>query len=162
MGVIVVTFAAGTAYIGATKLRPPYRALRFDWEYISGFHEMEHTVGDTPFRWTLRRAVDVFPVENHFLKLTFRIHTPDAKQHPVEAKIWLKDRLITDMMLHDGTPVTEYVRTPDGQKRMMLETWVSRTWRPSDYGQKDTRELGLAIDDWTFVDKPPAGAAVVQ
>jgi hypothetical protein len=39
---------------------------------------------------------------------------------------------------------------------------VSRTWKPSDYGQKDTRELGLMVDDWTFVDKPPAGATVVE
>jgi len=45
---------------------------------------------------------------------------------------------------------------------MMLETWVDRTWRPAEFGQNDTRELGIAIADWTFVDAPPPGAAVIE
>jgi len=38
---------------------------------------------------------------------------------------------------------------------------VSRTWRPADYGQGDPRDLGLALEDWTFVADPPAGATIV-
>ena len=43
----------------------------------------------------------------------------------------------------------------------MLEARVSRTWKPSDYGQADDRILGLALEDWTFVSDPPTGATVV-
>jgi hypothetical protein len=162
MWVIVAIFVAGTAYVGATRLRPPDRALQFDWEYVSGFYPLEHPAAGTPFRWTSQHAVDVLPIKGRYLKLTFRIHHPDANQHPVEAKAWTRQRAIADVTLRGSSPVTAYVRAPEGQKRMMIETWVSRTWRPSDYGSKDGRELGLRIDDWTFVDKPPAGATVVE
>jgi hypothetical protein len=162
MWAIVGIFVAGTAYVGATKLRPPDRALQFDWEYVSGFYPLEHPPTGAPFRWTSQRAVDVFPIKGRYLKLTFRIHHPEASQNPVEAKAWTRDRAIADVTLRDSSPVTEYVLAPEGQKRMMIGTWVSRTWRPSDRGSKDTRELGLQIDDWTFVDKPPAGATVVE
>jgi hypothetical protein len=36
----------------------------------------------------------------------------------------------------------------------MVETWVSRTFRPSNYGSEDTRELGLALA-WEFVSERP-------
>ena len=104
-----------------------------------------------------------------YLKLTFWIHHPDADKHPVEVRIWRKDPSgsgkIIDIRLHDGTPVTAYVHVPPGghfDHMMMLETWVSRTWTPSANGGTDTRNLGLGIDDWTFVEKPPPGAMVIN
>ncbi|MEP7309494.1 MAG: hypothetical protein ABJA98_28650 [Acidobacteriota bacterium] len=57
--------------------------------------------------------------------------------------------------------MTVYVRVAAGLERIMLETWVSRTWTPRDHGQADTRMLGLAVDDWTFVLMPPPGAVII-
>jgi hypothetical protein len=37
-----------------------------------------------------------------------------------------------------------------GQKNLVLETWISRTWRPSDYGRGDRRQLGLSVRDWVW------------
>ena len=163
---IVALFVSSTAYVGWSDLRPPYRALRFNWEYVVGLYGLERGSGGGLFRWTTQEAVDVFPASNRYLKLRFWIHHPDAAKHPIEVKIWRKDpsreQLIVDTRLNSGTPVTAYVRVPKDHGRMMLETWVSRTWKPSSYGQKDTRTLGLAIDDWTFVDKPPPGATVIN
>jgi hypothetical protein len=53
--------------------------------------------------------------------------------------------------------VTRYFRVPDGDKRVVVETWVSRTLRPRDFGVPDDRELGLLVDT-KFVGAPPSGA----
>jgi len=113
------------------------------------------------FRWTDGHAVDVFPATNRYLRLRYWVNHPDVERHPVRVRIWLQDHLIVDEMARSVAPVTEYVRAPDGQRRVMLEARVSRTWKPSDYGQADDRILGLAFDDWTFVADPPVGATVV-
>jgi hypothetical protein len=158
---VLIAFLAGTAFVGWTRLRPPQRALRFGWEYASGFYDHERLASGALFRWTGGRAVDVVPVTDRYLRLRFWVSHPDVERQPVEVKIWLQDRLVIDDMAHSVEPVTAYVRTPDGQPRVMIEARVSRTWKPGDYGQQDSRDLGLALEDWTFVSEPPAGATVV-
>jgi hypothetical protein len=37
-----------------------------------------------------------------------------------------------------------------GKTHMLLETEIDRTWRPSDSGSRDTRDLGLSIRDWVW------------
>ena len=59
--------------------------------------------------------------------------------------------------------MTWYVQNADAAKRMMLEFDVSRAWRPSDYsGSRDRRELGVMVDDFSFVNDPPPGAIVIR
>jgi hypothetical protein len=161
--VALVVFLAGTALVGWSRLRPPLRALRFGWEYVCGFYGREpvSVPGDASFRWTDAHAVDVFPVTNRYLRLRYWVNHPDVERHPVHVRIWLQDRLVVDEMARSVAPVTDYVRAPDGQGRVMLEARVSRTWKPSDYGRPDDRILGLALEDVTFVSDPPAGATVV-
>jgi hypothetical protein len=50
-------------------------------------------------------------------------------------------------------PVTEYIAVPPGRARVVLETEVSRTVRPADFGAGDPRELGLMVR-WEFLDAP--------
>ncbi len=168
---VVLGCAGGTAYVGWKDLRPPYRALWANWDYPYGLYNLEKPPVGEPFRWTKQLAVDVFPVpaseRDTWLKLTFWIHHPDAAEHPVEVKIWRKDpdkeRLIVDMRLSDDEPVTRYVKVPPlPHPRMMLETWVSRTWTPAAFGGSDTRQLGLALADWTFVRVPPRRAVLIR
>jgi hypothetical protein len=158
---LLIVFLAGTAFVGWTRLRPPLRAQRFGWEYMYGFYGHEPAGGGAQFRWTEGRAADVFPVTNRYLRLRYWVNHPDVERHPVSVKIWLHDRLVVDETMRSVVPMTEYVQAPEGQERVMIETRVSRTWKPRDYGQPDPRELGLAVEDWTFVSDPPAGATVV-
>jgi hypothetical protein len=58
------------------------------------------------------------------------------------------DRVFTDMSV-DGQALI----LPDSQTRVMFETEVSRTWRPTDYGKPDRRELGAAVEA-DFVETP--------
>ncbi|HEX3703500.1 MAG TPA: O-antigen ligase family protein [Vicinamibacterales bacterium] len=160
-GALLVAFLAGTLFVGWARLRPPQRALRFGWEYVSGFYDHEQLSRDTLFRWTAGHAMDVFPVRDRYLRLRYWVHHPDVERRPVHVDIWLQNRHIVDEMLKSVAPVTEYVRLWPDDPRMMLEARVSRTWKPSDYGEGDTRDLGLAFEDWAFVSEPPAGAKVI-
>ncbi len=163
---VAIGFVADTYRIGRTTLRPPYRALFADWTYARGFYDLQNPEGREPFRWTSDNAVFVFPTTAHYLKLTFSVQHPDVAVRPVDVRIWRKDQRIVSVTVQDEMPVTWYVRVPTDHPdhpRMMLETWVSRTWRPSDYGQKDdARELGLKVADWTFVNEPPPGAGIIN
>ena len=166
MWLVAIGFVADTYRIGRTTLRPPYRALFADWTYTRGFYDLQKPDVSEPFRWTSDNAVYVFPTTAHYLKLTFWVQHPDVAVRPVDVRIWRKDQRIVSITVQDKMPVTWYVRVPTDHPehpRMMLETWVSRTWRPSDYGQKDdARELGLKVADWTFVLEPPPGADVIN
>jgi hypothetical protein len=51
------------------------------------------------------------------------------------------DEFLTD----DGVDARAF-EIPPGQRRVVFDTDVSRTWRPSDFGKSDTRELGLAVE----------------
>ena len=54
----------------------------------------------------------------------------------------------------NSSPRVVYTSVPAGQPRVMIETSVSRTWRPSDHASNgDARDLGLAVS-WYFVAMP--------
>ena len=47
---------------------------------------------------------------------------------------------------------------PEGMQRVVFDTDVSRTWKPSDNGQADTRDLGAAVEA-DFVGTPAVVAS---
>jgi hypothetical protein len=75
----------------------------------------------------------------------------------VDVSVWADRHLIVRAQLSSVDPVTRYFKVPDGHRRVMLETWVSRTLRPRTFGVNDDRELGLIVD-WHFLDALPPGA----
>ena len=60
VGAILAAFLVGTAYVAWAELRPPFRAMRGEWKYQYGFHDVEP---GSDLRWTDGRAVDVFPID---------------------------------------------------------------------------------------------------
>jgi hypothetical protein len=159
---IAIVFVAGTAYVAATDLRVPYRALRADWYYVSGLSKPVVRPDGVELRTTEKKAVEVFPVEKHWLKLTIWANHPDAERDPVEIKIWRNRELILRAVARDATPITRYVQAPAGQRRMMIQTWVERTWRPGDFGKPDSRPRGLSVAKWEWLDTPPPGVPLVR
>jgi hypothetical protein len=159
---VVTVFVAGTIVVALTDMRPPYRALRAGWPYHYGFYNQEQS-SESQFRWTAKKAVDVVQVRGPWLKLVIGGAVPrGAELDPLEVKVWRDRSLIMRARRHDGTAVTRYVRMPEGASWVMLQIEADRTWRPSDYGEKDTRNLGVAVGRWTWVNAPPSGAVTIE
>jgi hypothetical protein len=147
--VVVVAYAAGTLYLGHRTFSVPGRAQRFGWNYNYGFYAPEPGA-EPPYRWTKRTAVTVVPVGGRSFNLKVWTQDPTAAQRPVLAKVWVDDRLVLDAMLTSSRPVQRRIDVRDGEARMVVRTWVDRTFSPGVQGSPDPRELGLAVGDWTF------------
>lgn len=150
---VVIVYAVGTASVAATSLRVPIRAQRVGWPYSYGFYGPEADGSGQEFRWTARRAVTVLEAPAEWLALTISANHRDLGTNPVDVKVWRDRELVLRSRLRTTNPVTQYVRVPRGEQRVLLETWVSRVMRPSDSGAQDTRELGVMVQ-WHFVDAP--------
>lgn len=161
---VVLIYAAVVWRVGATELRVPERAAAVGWPYDHGFYDLEKGSSGQTYRWTGKRGVAVFltPRRDSYVPLTFWAHHPDLREHPVHVRIWIRGHLDVDMMLADSRPVTRYIRVRADERAVMLETWVDRTWRPSDSGERDARSLGIALADWAFICCPPPGAIVLN
>ena len=148
---LALTYVGGLAHLSWSELRVPFRAQRAGWDYGYGFYGPESDGSDDSFRWAASRAAAVVPVSGRLIELSAWTHHPDIEKHPVELKVWLDGELLLHSQQEDGEPVSRTVRRPVGEDSVVIETWVSRTWRPSDYGQEDTRQLGPGIR-WRFHD----------
>ncbi len=142
-------------YRSVTTLRVPYRAVMADWNYTYGFYALEHAPDMGAFRWTHRQAMALIPVQGLWLRLTTKAHNLDVGQHPVHVWVRIDGQLATDMWLRDHAPLTHYIPLPTDKQRVSLTIRVDHTWRPADYGQGDTRELGVTVSDWTFLPASP-------
>ncbi len=149
--VVALTHAGGLAYLSGSELRVPFRAQRAGWDYGYGFYDEETDRANNGFRWAAGRAAAVVPVSGALIELSAWVHHPDAGRHPVELKIWIDGKLALYSLRENSEPVSLMVRRQARQNSVVIETWVSRTWRPIDYGEEDTRELGPGVR-WTFYD----------
>jgi hypothetical protein len=145
---VVVAYALGTVYVAKKKLSVPRRAQYFGWNYNYGFHALEQA--ERPFRWTAQEGVTVVPVAGRTFVLKIWSADPDVTRRPVHAKVWVDDRLVLNERLAHPYPIERRVALPPGEQRMIVRTWVDRTWSPQAQGAHDTRELGLAVGDWVF------------
>ena len=155
---VLCLFIGGTAYAARHDLRVAQRAVRADWRYAYGFYDPERGADGRDFRWARQRAVVVLPAPTRWMRLTVSINHSDLSRKPVDVRVWCNDRVVLQRTLQTPDPVTEFVRMPDGEDRVVLETWVSRVMRPRDVGGSDPRDLGLMVQ-WEFVDAPSTGAA---
>jgi O-antigen ligase len=168
---VLVVYAAGTVRAAANELRVPVRAARGGWAYSYGFYPPEKGEGGGEYRWTRQRAVAVIDAPARWMALTIAVNhfkiaggssdsgvSRTAPIRAVDVKVWRDRQLVVEKHLTSTAPVTEYVSVPDGEQRLLLETWVSRVIRPRDIGIEDDRELGLLVK-WDFQDALPAGAS---
>jgi hypothetical protein len=145
---VAVAYALGTVYVAKKQLSVPKRAQYFGWNYHYGFHELEQA--ERPFRWTAQEGVTVVPVSGRTFVLRIWSGDPSVSQQPVQAKVWVNDRLVLSERLAHPYPIQRRVALPPGETRMIVRTWVDRTWSPRAQGSHDARELGLAVGDWVF------------
>ena len=148
---VVAAAAAGTAYTARDGLRPPERAATFGLNYFYGFSDAEPALDVSRHStvWATRHAVAVLAPQTRRVKLTVSVDRLNIAKGPVDVKVSCDNVVVVDTRVSDLRPITRYVALRDGRTRMVVETWVSRSIRPSDYGLQDQRELGLLVD-WDF------------
>jgi O-antigen ligase len=149
VGAVVFTYTIGTIYVGRHAFSVPARAQRFGWNYNYGFYDPEIGEGKV-FRWARQSAVIVVPVEGRAFNLRVWTQDPAVTRRPVKARVWIDNELVIDETLTSSKPIARRIPLRADEKRMMLRTWVDRTWSPGVQGSHDARELGLAVGDWTF------------
>jgi hypothetical protein len=148
---LALVYAGGLAYVSWVDLRVPYRAQRADWDYSYGFYDAEAAGTADEFRWASSRALAVVPLTDRWIEVTAWTHHPDLRDRPVNLEVWIDGELLIDSIRKSGEPITSAVRIPEGRLRVVVEMRVDRTWRPSDRGEADTRELGPGVR-WRFID----------
>jgi hypothetical protein len=167
---VVLVFGAGTARVAATELRVPFRAARIGWPYAYGFYPPVPDGRGGEARWTAPRAVSVIETPPRWMALTVSVDhlaltsphaaaSPVVPTRPVVVRVWCDGQAVLDTELRDTRAITTYVRIPDGQTRVVLETRTSRALRPKELGLDDDRELGMLVS-WRFVDRAPPDAPV--
>jgi len=157
--VVMACFLGGTFYEARHNLRPAVRAERAEFPYRYGFQTADE--GDPAFRWTAKRAVDVFPIQNRYVRVVIGAVAPDAAEHPVEVKVWRGDELVISLTRRSNFPVERWIRLSDHDKFARLEIEVSRTWR-ANAGAPDSQPRGAAVQNWEFAYWTPKGAVVVE
>lgn len=156
--VVVAVHFATTTVTAFGDLRPYNRAQRWDWYYRYGFHtndndgaDLEGDPGGNPIgrRWTMKDSLAVIRVKGSILNFVAWIDHPDADLKPVHIRVWADSMLVYEGLLR-RTPLMLDIPATPGKTHMLLETSIDRTWRPSDSGSRDTRDLGLSIRDWVW------------
>lgn len=147
----VLTHAGLTVSAARGDLLPAHRAERFGWPYSFGISRLENTPdGMLGRRWTFERSLSTIPVEGKVLKFVAWVEHPDADQRPVHLKVVADGRRVFEGDLKRASAIYVDIPATPGARNLVLETFIDRTFRPSDYGSRDRRDLGLAIQDWRW------------
>jgi O-antigen ligase len=148
---IIVSHAGSTLLDANGDLRPRNRSMRFNWFYKYGMSEVELDPGANPVgrRLTMQDSLAVIQVKGKVLKFVAWVDHPDAEQRPVHTRVWADGMLIYEGDMRRDPLFIDIPATP-GKTHMILETSVDRVWRPSDFGSRDRREIGLSIRDWVW------------
>ena len=154
---IAVGYAGGQLVLARGPLKPLERAARTNRDYVIGTYPAER-LPQGQFRWTKKHATFALAVPSRYLVLTYHVEHPDAGTHPVKLRITTPCQTLVDEFRFDSAADARAFELPQAQTRIVFETDVSRTWKPSDSGKPDTRELGAAIEA-DFVGTPAVVAS---
>ena len=143
--VIALAYAGGHLALARGSLKPLTRAEHTNRDYIIGTYPGE-LLPQGSFRWTKKRAAFALAVPSRYLVIRFHVEHPDIGTHPVKVRIETDCQTLVDEFLTDHNVDARALEIPPGQTRIVFNTEVSRTWRPSDVGKADRRDLGVAVE----------------
>ncbi len=154
---IAVGYAGGHLVLARGPLKPLARAELTNRDYVIGTYPAER-LPQGQFRWTRQRATFALAVPSRYLVIRYHVEHPDVGTHPVKLRITTPCQTLVDEFRTDSGIDERAFELPDDQRRVVFETNVSRTWRPSTSGLADARELGAAIEA-DFVGTPSVVAS---
>jgi len=143
--VIAVGYAGGHLVLARGPLNPLERAARTNRDYMTGTYTSER-LPQGQFRWTRKHATFTLGATSRFLVIRYHIEHPDADTQPVRLRITTPCETLVDELRSNSGVSARAFELPEGQARVVFDTDVSRTWQPSQFGQADTRELGVAVE----------------
>jgi hypothetical protein len=158
LGVLIaVGYAGGHLVLARGSLKPLERAAQTNRDYMVGTYPAER-LPQGQFRWTKRHATFALAAPSRYLVIRYHIEHPDAGTHPVRVRIATPCQTLVEEFRSDSGVDARAFELPEGQQRVVFDTDVSRTWKPSDNGQPDTRDLGAAVEA-DFVGTPAVVAS---
>ena len=112
-----------------TAAAKPIDAL---WLGLSIRHQGSEPVpdGGPGRRWTDLESLSVVPVRGKVLKLVAWIDHPDGDERPVHVRIWVDKKIVYDDDLKRSDAIRRDIPAPPGETHIVVETEISRTWRP--------------------------------
>jgi len=143
--VIAVGYAGGHLVLARGPLKPLERAARTNRDYVVGTYPAER-LPQGQFRWTKKHATFALAAPSRYLVIRYHIEHPDAGTRPVKVRIATPCQTLVEEFRSDAGVDARAFELPEGQQRIVFDTDVSRTWKPSDNGQSDTRDLGAAVE----------------
>ena len=142
---IALGYAGGHLVLARGPLKPLERAARTNRDYVIGTYPSE-PLPQGQFRWTKKHATFALATPSRYLVIRYHIENPDAGTHPVKVRITTPCQTLVDEFRSDSGVDARAFELPEGMQRVVFDTDVSRTWKPSDNGQADTRDLGAAVE----------------
>src|SRR5581483_5013346 len=117
-----------------------------DWSSDVCSSDLSERGADGRFRWTKKHASYSLNAPTPHLSIRFHVEHPDIATHPVKIRISTPCETFVDEFRTDASGDGRSVELPPGQTRVVFDVDVSRTWRPSDTGATDHRDLGAAVE----------------
>jgi hypothetical protein len=142
---LAIAFAAGHLVLARGSLSVLQRAERAQRDYVTGAYPPEPLPGANEFRWTGKDAHFVWPARTSWLVVRFWAHHPDIASQPVRVTLSTRCGVLFDEPLTSDAPMSVGITLPEGQREVDASVNVSRTWKPSDSGGDDARDLGVGI-----------------
>ncbi len=140
-----IAYAGGHLLLAFGSLDVAARAVRAEREYIVGSYEPESLGEVTHLRWTRDRARFVWPVASPWLVVHLLATHPDLDDRPVQVTLTTPCGVIFEESLQSTEPVRIGFELPADLRAVDMRVRVSRTWRPTEYGEGDPRRLGIAV-----------------
>jgi hypothetical protein len=142
---LAVAYAGTHAVLAAGPLNVAERASRMHRPYVVGTYPEEQLPDGTRFRWMRGEARLRLPSRTPWLILRVWAHHPDIEEHPVEVVLSAPCGPVHRAELKTHEPISFGIELPPGTDAFDATIRVSRTWRPSDQGGNDPRELGAGV-----------------
>lgn len=117
---------------------------------IENFHRPE----DQKIRWTKNSSKILIPYHPDLgpMKLDIKTSGHRPGDNPAKIEWYINDNKIGEDIKSSGGHIYSFVLPNKWlNEEYQILTIVSNTWKPSDYGSSDTRDLGVQVD-WVEVD----------
>jgi len=160
LAVIVLVFTSSMLISSVTTLSINVGQNLYDikgnyegWQNSYGFYKVE-TAEDETFRWTGIDASEVVEKKGTKMIIPMKDAIPVEPQKPLSVNIFVNNRLVEKTKLEHNKWADVQIDIPDSARDMFTLTLTfSRSWVPKELGYTpDTRELGVRVGEYRFID----------